>query len=797
MNRSSHLRLPTHLLCLLAMVFVSPAGAQAQNAKIENGSWTVDADHARGLIEISTPRLGRVIQGLRLGIDDEASVRQLDHWTATRIAPDQLEIHTTHPDLGWIVSIGPDTLRISCTDLRGIVTGDVPVPPKRFVARLLDPEGTPVDWVGTKEVKETYGAAEVRNRSFLPRENPEVMYLALGQIASPLFHGVFDQQTDTAVAFPADAELTKIDGNVQLLHLRMPVRGNALIRMETDYYTTTLRLPFYVPFDDSHFSSAPTVWSSWTSYYQDVTEREMVRNTDWIGKYLKPYGFQYVELDDGYDRDVKGQHSWIDGWDRTKFPHGPEWLATYIKDKGLEAGIWLVPNSYAGAVETHPDWYLHYMNGKIVLDYNTPALDTTNPEVLAFVEKLFTTLDQWGYTYYKFDGEHAVPKIVPNVDLGRLYDRSVEPTAAYRNRLARIRKTVGPDRFIEICPAGSPLDGIGYVNSYFNGHDLYDNWHGMYSLFGSINGNAFLNHVAVYVMPGEGMSLGSPISVEEARRTRSPVVLDTENQREFPLSGFGVTDREARTVLSHVALTGVAYPLASVMPELPPSRVKMLQMTLPTRPITPVDLFSRGSDIEWDTFKHRDAKYYVHNFPEILDLKVSRLEGDYDVVAMTNWRDETVSKRLFLAEKLGLRADDTYLAFDFWNQEFVGTFKTSLDLIVDPHDTRILFLHKMAEHPQLVGSSRHITGEFSLSGVTWNSASNTLGGTSDLVPSDPYTLWFYVPRGFRFVRARVERSENGKVVARAVPNGNILKLSIDSSLPQAQWEIEFAKAERN
>ena len=34
------------------------------------------------------------------------------------------------------------------------------------------------------------------------------------------------------------------------------------------------------------------VWSSWTSYYQDVTEQDMVRNTDWIANYLKPYGFQ-------------------------------------------------------------------------------------------------------------------------------------------------------------------------------------------------------------------------------------------------------------------------------------------------------------------------------------------------------------------------------------------------------------------------------------------------------------------------------------------------------------------------
>ena len=90
------------------------------------------------------------------------------------------------------------------------------------------------------------------------------------------------------------------------------------------------------------------VWSSWTSYYEGVNENDILRNTDWLAAHLKPYGFQYVQLDDGYDRGKKGEHCWIENWDRTKFPHGPKWLADYIKSKGLRPGIWVVPNGYAG-----------------------------------------------------------------------------------------------------------------------------------------------------------------------------------------------------------------------------------------------------------------------------------------------------------------------------------------------------------------------------------------------------------------------------------------------------------------
>jgi hypothetical protein len=49
-------------------------------------------------------------------------------------------------------------------------------------------------------------------------------------------------------------------------------------------------------------------------------------------------GFQYVQLDDGHDLDETGQHYRIENWDRRKFPHGPQWLTSYIKSKGLLPG---------------------------------------------------------------------------------------------------------------------------------------------------------------------------------------------------------------------------------------------------------------------------------------------------------------------------------------------------------------------------------------------------------------------------------------------------------------------------
>ena len=52
------------------------------------------------------------------------------------------------------------------------------------------------------------------------------------------------------------------------------------------------------------------------------------------------------------------------------------------------------------------------------------------------------------------------------------------------------------------------------------------------------------------------MDVEPPMSVAEAMKQRPPPVVETARTREDPLRGFGMTLAEARTVVSHVALSG-------------------------------------------------------------------------------------------------------------------------------------------------------------------------------------------------------------------------------------------------
>ncbi len=727
---------------------------------------------------------------INLKLRDAKGSHPLIGWSAEQTGPNQLSLRTAQPRTGWVIELRPNVLKFSSTADGAALTAKVAAPPSRVPARLIDPQGAPVDWVGTNEVKSTYGGSETLNPSFLPRTNADVMYFSLGQVGSPAFHALFDRPSDIAVDFPDDAMMTRNGSDANLLDLTLPVRGNASIRLTPDYFTQALGVPYYVPFDDSHFKTAPMVWSSWTSYYSAVREEDMVRNADWLAANLKPYGFQYVQLDDGYDRVKNGEHSWIENWNKNTFPHGPEWLASYIKGKGLHPGIWLVPNAYANATETHPDWYLRDKGGNFVLDYSTPSLDSTNPAVMEHLKRLFSTLNGWGYDYYKFDGEHALPRYAPPVDKTKLYDTKVDSLVNYRDRLKVIRDTIGPKVFIEGCPAGTPLNGIGYFQSYFTGHDLYNNWQGMYPLFSSINANAFLNHLVVYVMPGEGLELGLPATVEETAKRRPPNVIETARTREDPLTGFGVTLAEARTLVSYVALTGVAYPLASVMPELPEERVKLLKATMPTMPILPVDLFSRGTDAQWDKFKHVQPDFYVHNYPEILNVKVNATPGVYDIVALTNWRSSNEARSVDLKEKLGLVANRQYVVFDFWRQKELGVFKNTLAAEIGPHDTRVLFVHPLLDRPQLVGISRHISGSFSLNNVTWDEKKRTLQGTSETVAKDPYTLWIHLPDGVRVAQAKAKAAGHDVAVTQQL-TGSSLMVRFEAQPAPVDWEVAF------
>ncbi len=771
--------------------------ADPSNVTASSSGWTITADTKAGTLLLSHDSLGVVLKDITLNVRNRNYLRPLKEWTVVKQVDNRLELRTEHPASSWTFELNHDNIIFSATTADLFLSAKAPASSDRVVARLIDPAGVPVNWRGTEEITVSWNGQDTQNPSFLPSRNPEVMTFALGQVSSSNLHSLFDRKMDIALNFSDQTTMSRNIQDHDLLDLVIPVPGSTILRLIPDYYTKNLGLPYYSRFDDSVFPSAPLIWGSWTAYYYEARESDIIANTDWLAQNLKPYGFQYVQLDDGYDRGKDEGHYWIENWNKTLFPHGPGWLANYIKSKGLHPGLWLVPNSYAGFIGTHPEWYLYNKSGNVIQDYKTPALDHTNPAVQDWLDKLFTTLKGWGFEYYKFDGEFSLPRYVPDLDTSRLFDSSIDPLTAYRERLKLIRKVIGPETFVEGCVAGTPLNGIGYFNSCFNGDDMYNSWKGSYAVFSSINANAFLNHMVMYVMPGEGIDVSPLMSVEESRQKMAPRSIQVALTREDPFTGFGTTLPEARTLVSIISLTGVAYPLTSIMPRLPEERVSLLKMTMPTLPIIPVDLFSRGSDITWDKFKFTTPESYIHNYPEIIDLKVNAISGIYDVAAFTNWRGEKISKSLSLPDKLGLESGRSYIIFDFWNQKLMGISNEMIDVDIEPHDTRVLLIHKIQGQPQLIGNSRHISGVHSIIDLKWNAAEKMLRGESETISGELYSLFVYVPDGMYLANVKAVTKDNREVPATSVVAGNLLKISLEGQADPVQWQVQFSNGSRN
>ena len=132
-------------------------------------------------------------------------------------------------------------------------------------------------------------------------------------------------------------------------------------------------------------------WCSWFSFFGAINEGEVLRQAEFAARQLKPFGFEYMQVDDGFYR------AFGDWEGNDRFPHGMKWLAEKIRSIGLKPGIWLAPYVIAEGTEVHrkhPDWLIHRPDGKLKqigpglvegskeAEQQTPklyALDITNP----------------------------------------------------------------------------------------------------------------------------------------------------------------------------------------------------------------------------------------------------------------------------------------------------------------------------------------------------------------------------------------------------------------------------------
>jgi len=216
-------------------------------------------------------------------------------------------------------------------------------------------------------------------------------------------------------------------------------------------------------------------WCSWYQFFGKVSEADLLRNLEALGKARVEFPIDLVQLDDGYQRAIG---DWLETNER--FPRGLAPLAQDIRSAGFRAGIWLAPFCVvpeSRLFQAHPDWLLRGeggpFRGLVHPDWAREgwvyALDPSREEVGRHLLRLSAALVGMGFSYLKLDFLYVAAM------QATAHDPRVTRAGRLRRGLAAIRDGAGDETFLLGC--GCPLGAaVGMVDGMRIGADVAPTW---------------------------------------------------------------------------------------------------------------------------------------------------------------------------------------------------------------------------------------------------------------------------------------------------------------------------------
>ena len=135
--------------------------------------------------------------------------------------------------------------------------------------------------------------------------------------------------------------------------------------------------------------------------------------------------------------------------------------------------------------------------------------------------------------------------------------------------------------------------------------------------------------------------------------------------------------------------------------------------------------------------------------------------------------------------------------FDFWNQEYLGTWEQGLSLDLLPASCRVITLLPAEDHPQLISTNRHITqGWVDLISQAYDAAKNSYSGRSKVIKGDPYRLQFVFPREKNFAIGKASaRTSTGRLDVKVFNHQGWATVEVTSpTTTEVSWEVSFEAA---
>ena len=499
-------------------------------------------------------------------------------------------------------------------------------------------------------------------------------------------------------------------------------------------------------------------WCSWFSFFGAITEGEVLRQAEFAARQLKPFGFEYMQVDDGFYR------AFGDWEGNDRFAHGMKWLAEKIRGTGLKPGIWLAPYVITEGTEVHrkhPDWLVHRVDGKLkqigpglvegskAAEQQTPklyALDITNPGAADWLRKLFATAaNDWGYDFIKIDFvEWSL------LAAERYYDPTVTKAAIYRRGFEIMREAVGPHCHLLDCGPG-PVT-VGLLDSMRIELDQPPvTWH-QYFLHSASTAPAaakrYFYHKRAWINDADHVVL-SNLTLPQAQAAATIVALSGGNM----ISGDRMTDLDV-------------------------PRLEILRKVFPSygEAARPIDLFERDR-------------------PEIFAMTVKKKFGEWLVLGVFNADEKAPAEKVISLDRLGLDSGKTCVAFDFWKQKFFGEVRGQFSVRLEPASVVLLAIHEKRGVPQLISTDRHVTqGGVELESLQWNVSLNTLSGVSLGPIGSEHNVYLYLPEKHPWVQADPFFFYDFPGYTLKIMEENILRVNVRfDKAERVAWEVNLKK----
>ncbi|MBP3428003.1 MAG: glycoside hydrolase family 27 protein [Clostridia bacterium] len=240
----------------------------------------------------------------------------------------------------------------------------------------------------------------------------------------------------------------------------------------------------------------PMGWNSWDCYGAAVTEEITKKNADYMAKYLKPCGWEYVVVDIQWYQPTAINHDYepfsdvvMDAYGRllpaeNRFPsaaggRGFAPLADYVHSLGLKFGIHIMRGMPRMAAHRRlpiegSEFFCHEAadpNSVCTWNPDMYGLKCDLPAAKAYYESLFRLYAQWGVDFVKCD------------DIAREYPhcrREIE-------LISEACRSCGREMVLSLSPGPAPVEEAEHLKQYANmwriTDDFWDKWEPLKAMF--------------------------------------------------------------------------------------------------------------------------------------------------------------------------------------------------------------------------------------------------------------------------------------------------------------------------